>query len=108
MLKERNSMFVRFLEVFNEHHKKYFTRLSAKSQMIIEMINDDIQIKQFNPTGDRGGGDVTKNDNANKDNANIDNANKDNTIPKSELDTTVLNIKIKKGNSRGINGPGNN
>ncbi len=112
MLKEKNSMFIRFLKVFNQHHKNYFTTLSTKSQMIIGMINEDIQIKQFNPTGDGVGvggfprNDTASKDNASKDNASKDNASKDNTIPTSELDTIVSNIKIKKGN-RGINGHGN-
>jgi len=51
LLKEKISMFIRFLQVFHEHHKKYFTRLNIKAKLVIGIINEDIQIKQFNPTG---------------------------------------------------------
>tara|TARA_B100000787_G_scaffold72318_2_gene53144 strand:- start:999 stop:2291 length:1293 start_codon:yes stop_codon:yes gene_type:complete len=51
LLKEKISMFVRYLQVFHEHHTKYFTRLHIKAKLIMGIINEDIQIKQFNPTG---------------------------------------------------------
>ena len=54
VLNESIYMFIRYLEVFNEHHTKYFTRLLIKTKLIIGIINEDIQIKQFNPTGNTG------------------------------------------------------
>lgn len=51
LLHEKISMFVRYLQVFHEHHTKYFTRLHIKAKLVIGIINEDIQIKQFNPTG---------------------------------------------------------
>lgn len=51
LLKEKISMFIRYLQVFHEHHTKYFTRLHIKAKLVIGIINEDIQIKQFNPTG---------------------------------------------------------
>ena len=51
LLNEKISMFIRYLQVFHEHHTKYFTRLHIKAKLIIGIINEDIQIKQFNPTG---------------------------------------------------------
>ena len=54
VLNESIYMFIRYLDVFNEHHTKYFTRLLIKTKLIIGIINEDIQIKQFNPTGNTG------------------------------------------------------
>ena len=51
LLNEKISMFIRYLQVFHEHHTKYFTRLHIKAKLIMGIINEDIQIKQFNPTG---------------------------------------------------------
>ena len=44
-------MFVRYLKVFVEHHKNYFTRLSIKAKLNIGIINEDIMIKQLNSNG---------------------------------------------------------
>jgi hypothetical protein len=44
-------MFVRYLKVFHQHHKKYLTRLSIKTKLIIGIINEDIIIKQLNSSG---------------------------------------------------------
>ena len=45
ILVERINMFIRFLETFNKHHTKYFTRLESKSRLMLDIINDDITIK---------------------------------------------------------------
>lgn len=48
MLKAKILMFYRYLEVFNEHHVKYFTRLLLKAKLHMGIVNEDILIKQFN------------------------------------------------------------
>lgn len=48
MLKAKIMMFYRYLEVFNEHHVKYFTRLLLKAKLHMGIVNEDIMIKQFN------------------------------------------------------------
>ena len=45
LLKEKIYMFIRYLQVFHEHHTKYFTRLHIKAKLIIGIINEDIQLK---------------------------------------------------------------
>ena len=37
-------MFINFMEAFNKHHTKYFLRLLNKSNLINDMINEDIHI----------------------------------------------------------------
>jgi hypothetical protein len=44
ILVERINMFIRFMEVFNKHHTKYFNRLLSKSEHTIDIINEDIHI----------------------------------------------------------------
>ena len=44
-------MFVRYLKVFHEHHTQHLTRLSVKTKLIVGIINEDIMIKQLNPSG---------------------------------------------------------
>ncbi len=50
MMKAKIDMFYRYLEVFNEHHVKYFTRLLLKTKLHMGIVNEDIMIKQFNQT----------------------------------------------------------
>ena len=50
LLHEKIRMFIGYLEVFYSHHTKYFTRLHVKTKLVIGIINEDIKIKQFNPT----------------------------------------------------------
>jgi len=45
ILIERINMFIRFMETFNKHHTKYFTRLQSKSKLMLDIINEDIIIK---------------------------------------------------------------
>lgn len=45
ILIERINMFIRFMETFNKHHTKYFTRLLSKSKLMLDIINEDIIIK---------------------------------------------------------------
>ena len=42
---ERINMCIRFMETFNKHHTKYFTRLQSKSKLMLNIINEDIIIK---------------------------------------------------------------
>lgn len=58
MLKAKIDMFFRYLEVFNEHHVKYFTRLLLKSKLHMGIVNEDIMIKQFNTSA--GSTDIEK------------------------------------------------
>jgi hypothetical protein len=44
ILVERINMFIHFMEAFNKHHTKYFSRLLNKSNLINDMINEDIHI----------------------------------------------------------------
>ena len=44
ILIERINMFINFMEAFNKHHTKYFLRLLNKSNLINDMINEDIHI----------------------------------------------------------------
>ena len=48
ILKARIDMFYRYLAVFHEHHSKYYTRLLLKVKLHLGIVNEDIQIKQFN------------------------------------------------------------
>ena len=48
LLKERINMYVNYLQVFHEHHTKYLTRHLLKSKISLGVVNEDIQIKQFN------------------------------------------------------------
>lgn len=54
LLKERISMFTRFLEAFNQHHAKYFTHLKIRANIVMGIINEDIKIKQFSAGGENG------------------------------------------------------
>lgn len=45
ILIERINMFIRFMETFNKHHTKYFSRLLSKSKLMMDIINEDIKLK---------------------------------------------------------------
>ena len=120
LLKEKISMFIRYLQVFHEHHTKYFTRLNIKSKLIIGIINEDIQIKQFNPTGksvppqnnyntttSNQSGNVMSEQETIKSFVNCEDSD-DSDVLKSALDTIMSNIPNETGNSRGLYAPGNN
>ena len=47
MLKARIDMFYRYLDVFHDHHSKYYTRLLLKAKLHLGIVNEDILIKQF-------------------------------------------------------------
>jgi hypothetical protein len=47
MLKAKIDMFYRYLEVFYNHHSKYYTRLLLKAKLHLGIVNEDILIKQF-------------------------------------------------------------
>jgi len=120
LLKEKISMFIRFLQVFHEHHTKYFTRLNIKAKLVIGIINEDIQIKQFNPTGNdlptqntlsskvtnvqRGG---MSEQQTIKSFVNCDNSCEDDVL-KIALENIVSNIPNEDSYSRGMFAPGNN
>jgi len=48
---EKIKMFVRYLKVFSIHHDKYLQRLLVKAKLNVEIINEDIMIKQLNANG---------------------------------------------------------
>ena len=120
LLKEKICMFISFLQVFHEHHTKYFTRLSIKAKLVIGIINEDIQIKQFNPTGNDLPAPNTFGSNATNDQqngmseqqtiksfVNCDNSGEEGGL-KTALDNIVLNIPNAASCSRGMFAPGNN
>ena len=47
MLKAKIDMFYRYLDVFHDHHSKYYTRLLLKAKLHLGIVNEDILIKQF-------------------------------------------------------------
>ena len=51
LLNEKIKMFVRYLKVFHNHHDKYLGRLLVKAKLNVEIINEDIMIKQLNANG---------------------------------------------------------
>ena len=51
LLNEKIKMFVRYLKVFHTHHDKYLKRLLVKTKHNVEIINEDIMIKQLNANG---------------------------------------------------------
>ena len=51
LLNEKIKMFVRYLKVFHTHHDKYLKRLLVKAKLNVEIINEDIMIKQLNANG---------------------------------------------------------
>lgn len=51
LLNEKIKMFERYLKVFHVHHDKYLQRLLVKAKLNVEIINEDIMIKQLNANG---------------------------------------------------------
>ena len=47
MMKAKIDMFYRYLDVFHDHHAKYYTRLLLKAKLHLGIVNEDILIKQF-------------------------------------------------------------
>jgi len=47
LLNERTTMYIKYLEGINKHHTKYISRLILKCKLMIELFNEDIQIKQI-------------------------------------------------------------
>ena len=45
ILKEKNSMYIRYLEAFHAHHTKYYRRLKQKTQLVLGTINEDIKFQ---------------------------------------------------------------
>lgn len=46
LLQEKINMFCRYLDVFDKHHHKYFSRLLLKSKMMLGIVNEDINLKK--------------------------------------------------------------
>ena len=47
MMKAKINMFYQYMNAFNSHHNKYYTRLLLKVKMHHGIVNEDINIKQF-------------------------------------------------------------
>lgn len=47
MMKAKIHMFYQYMNAFNSHHNKYYTRLLLKVKMHHGIVNEDINIKQF-------------------------------------------------------------
>ena len=47
MMKAKIDMYYRYLDVFHDHHSKYYTRLLLKAKLHLGIVNEDILIKQF-------------------------------------------------------------
>ena len=98
LLCEKIKMFVRYLKVFHQHHKKYLTRLSIKTKLIIGIINEDIIIKQLNSSG-------TSNNNTKKQNLSDEESilkyvgDNENDNINHELTTIVSNISKSEDGS---------
>jgi len=52
MLKAKIHMFYQYMNAFNSHHNKYYTRLLLKVKMQHGIVNEDINIKQFSGVRD--------------------------------------------------------
>lgn len=52
MLKAKIRMFYQYMNAFNSHHNKYYTRLLLKVKMQHGIVNEDINIKQFSGVRD--------------------------------------------------------
>jgi hypothetical protein len=48
LINAKINMYIKYLHVFHDHHTKYLTRLFLKTKLMLGIINEDIQIKQFN------------------------------------------------------------
>ena len=52
ILKVKLKMFVQYLETFNTHQHKHLTRLLKKTEMIVDIINDDMPLHESSETTD--------------------------------------------------------
>lgn len=52
MMKAKIRMFYQYMNAFNSHHNKYYTRLLLKVKMQHGIVNEDINIKQFSGVRD--------------------------------------------------------
>lgn len=79
ILKEKLKMFSFYLKTFNMHHEKHLGRLHAKTEMIVNIISDDMPLnnKQTEP--------------ASVENINDDELNKSNNVTDNKRDTTENN-----------------
>lgn len=79
ILKEKLKMFSFYLKTFNIHHKKHLGRLQTKTDMIVNIISDDMPLnnKQTEP--------------ASVENINDDELNKSNNVTDNKRDTTENN-----------------
>ena len=50
LVNERINLFIRYLDVFQTHHTKYFTRLLAQSQLTMTSVNEDVRLKSGRST----------------------------------------------------------
>ena len=48
LLEEKTNMFLRYLNTFHIHHSKYLDRLMTKLQLVNNIVNEDINLKQNN------------------------------------------------------------
>ena len=46
LLEQKINIFLNYLNTFNIHHTNYYSRLISKLQLMIEIVNDDIKLKQ--------------------------------------------------------------
>ena len=46
LLEEKTNMFLRYLNTFHIHHTKYLDRLMSKLQLVNNIVNEDINLKQ--------------------------------------------------------------
>ena len=101
LLNERITMYLKYLEVINKHHTKYMSRLITKCKLMVDICNQDIQIKQLNNKTNKTNTvetmdieketDTKKKENTNvTDNTIVDNTIVDNTI----VDNTILDNTI--------------
>lgn len=47
LMKAKLDMFFKYLQVFHDHHYKYYTRLLAKGKMHLMIVTEDIVLKQY-------------------------------------------------------------
>jgi len=45
LMTDRIHLFMRFLETFNQHQTKYYSRLAIKCKLMLGIVNDDIRLK---------------------------------------------------------------
>jgi hypothetical protein len=52
LLNEKINIYCKYLNIYNKHHHKYFSRLLIKSKLMIGIVNEDIQIKKSKKLSD--------------------------------------------------------